>query len=218
MKPSKNIFLLCLLLLPVCGGSGGTETGNTEVDEIAAAMDAVFSGDSETSSLKSHAKMLAALLVREAKAQAESRTACDSLNSVGRNDPEIVVTGTITAGAYGVPSNQAEVEVSDGCDEGGLYASFVVTSHSFICTGSEGETTVTMDSGEGIWREDEVTGTDIFGTFNMTTASGSITGIRCTLTISRTEEGSAGEIAGDCVDSDDQVLEQSTDSSCRDDS
>lgn len=225
MKTFFKILLPVLICISACGGEGGTETGNTDANTIAAAMGSIFGNDSESASIVKGAGIarLIEKFVRQAKAQSEQSqfTACDSVNSEQVDAEGVVTSPDIEAGEYGVPGNSVQVTDEDGCDQGGEYAGFTVTSHSFVCIEqSTGEqSNLTMDTGTGIWRENLGTNsTEIYGTFNMTSDSGTAVGIRCSLTITHDEgmEGGGGSFSGDCVDSNDQEIEQVTDTICQD--
>ncbi|MDO8518850.1 MAG: hypothetical protein Q7T11_01650 [Deltaproteobacteria bacterium] len=220
MKTMKQTMLAAAILALGACGSATTSTPTDAPDEnVGAAVGSLFGGSGESAALKKATlDRLAAILIREARAQMERQSACESLESGDGDGAAIVVTGTISAGAYGMPDNEVEVTVSDGCDEGGEYASFVVTSHAFTCTDAEsGETSsVTMDTGSGVWRENlDTLETEIYGSFDISSGDTLSEDIRCSFIISHEEEGD-GVFGGDCVDSENNAVEQASDVTCTD--
>lgn len=217
------VALFLSLGFSACGSStseGEQASLPASQENVGAAIGSIFGGSGETANLTKKSAVpyrLVSLLVRQARAQMESFSACDMLDTMPEDD--VVVSGTIAAGTYGrTPDDTVTLTEDEDCDSGGEYASFVVTSHSMTCTNGEtgDETTMTMDSGAGVWRENQETNaTEIYGTFNISSGEDSVTDLLCSFTISHDQEG-GGVFSGGCVDAEGVEVEQSEDVTCTD--
>jgi len=228
MKTVNQITLVALtaLWLAACGSASSTSDNDTPStgtgsENVGAAIGSIFGGEEGTASLSRKQRVLARLadlFVRKAMAARQGmQSACDSLG----DSPDGVSTGaSVEAGTYGLTSDSVAIEVTDGCDQGGEYASFEVSSHAMDCVDGDGaETTVTMVNSSGVWRENSSSNqTEIYGTFNVEVDGETFSDIRCSLTITHGENGGGGEFGGDCEDGDGQVIEQASETTCTDNS
>ncbi len=218
MRKIGGIFLAGLLL--ACqGGSttGGTETGNASESSIGAAVGSIFSSESDSAAFQSRRSIplrLVALLVKEAQAEGEgSSSACD-MSDEGPDG--ISISPTVAADTYGVSSDEVTVTAADGCDQGGTYASFTITSRSMDCTNNGEELIMTMTDSTGVFTEDaEANATRIYGTFNVAVGGGEPSAdIRCSFTIPYSNEGGNQQLSGTCEDRNGNTIEQSSDTIC----
>lgn len=188
--------------------SGGTDTGNAGEAKLAAAVGLLFSGDEEAASL----------LARATRAQSDgdsmdSQSACETVEN-GEDAPSGVdMTLSVVAGTYGMTGSSVTLSESDGCDQGGEYAGFNVTSHDLSCSDGDGnQTTLTMQESSGVFRENlELSRTEIYGTFSLTDGTNAATGIRCSLTIDRNQR-----FGGGCEDASGIEIEQDSNTTCVD--
>lgn len=218
-----KMFLLSILGMALsCSGTrgsvGGTETGNT----VGAAVASLFGTDEDSAALErkvSFPSRLAALLIREARAQMNGqRSACD----VRSGDASGIEMGqTVEPGTYGVsdsPGDFVILTTANGCDQGGDYATFQVLSHSMICTTSEGAvSTVTMTDSTGVFRETG-TASDIYGIFNISAGDGAAVAVSCHFTITHSDMSRDSNFSvAVCVDASGTSVEQTGDTTCMDD-
>lgn len=119
-------------------------------------------------------------------AQAEGageRNTCDDPDEDGLSDGPQEITAPLTgdAGTYGDTSGTSMTvaaddfcqdsagteNTGDGPDDNGLFAAFTLTSEvTGTCTAADdSEETITMESGEGIWRNTETSFPEVYGTF-----------------------------------------------------
>ncbi len=215
------VGLLMPFVLGACSsGSGGTSTESSSAsDTVGAAVGSIFSSESDSAAFQSRRSIplrLVALLVKEAQAEGEgSSSACD-MSDEGPDG--ISISPTVAADTYGVSSDEVTVTAADGCDQGGTYASFTVSSHSMDCTNNGEELTMTMTDSTGVFTEDaEANATRIYGTFNVAVGDGEPEIVDCSFTITHGSE-TGGEFTGSCEDSEGEPIEQSSDASCTDQS
>lgn len=234
MKTLNHITLVALtaLFITACGSASSTGDNNEPSDtdtpsagsgteNVGAAIGSIFGGDEASASLSRKNRILARLadlFVREAMAAKRQMTsACDQLD--GPPD-DVVVGATVEPGTYGMTGNSVDLEASDGCDQGGEYATFDVASHSLECVDGDGAASaVTMVDSAGVWRENASTNqTEIYGTFNIEVDGETYSDIQCSLTITHPAGEGGGEFGGDCEDGDGQVIEQASETTCTDNS
>ena len=220
MRLLKNILLGSLLLsLVQCGGgtTGGTETGNPQ-STIGAAIGALF-GSRNKSALRVQPTLptrLVQLLIQTAEAASQNHTACDPVTD---NPSGVTTSNTITAGSYGISTNSITVTAANGCDQGGEFASFTISSHTLACTDSKGNSSsVTMTKSTGVFRENAtLNATQIYGNFNLASGSSSSTRVACSFVITNPQQGhGTGQFSGSCEDSQGNPITQTTDTTCSD--
>lgn len=195
MLTRKSLFVtfvccLCVVGFMSCGGSSSSSDSpdsSTTTDSTGAAVAALF-GTGESASINKPftiPQKLANLFVSMAIAQAEGageRDTCDDPDEDGLSDGPQEITAPLTgdAGTYGNTSgtsmtlaeddfcqnSEGTENTGDGPDGNGLFAAFTLTSEvTGTCTSGDSEETITMESGEGVWRNTETSFPEVYGTF-----------------------------------------------------
>lgn len=184
------IGLGLMLTLIACGESSSDDDDDSSdegLENSASAIGALFSSGSSAQLKKVILPdKLLALFVKTAQAAAEGageRNTCDDPDDDGMADgpQEITTPLSGTAGTYGDPSGTSLILTEDdfcqdadgtentgsGPGELGLLASFTLSSEvEGTCTAADStETTMTMESGSGAWRNTEDSFPEIYGTF-----------------------------------------------------
>lgn len=194
--------------------TGGTETGNT----LGAVITSLFSDEGQNASLQIAMRIRQVSNRTKDSEESGRETTCEVIANSDDAVDDVGASGVVTAGTYGTSSHSVTVASADGCDEGGEYASFHVTSHELECADLGGNAiVVTMTDSTGVWRENlETLQTEIYGTFTITSASGTASGVQCYLTIDHSSEEAEGLFDGECEDEIGQMIEQSSSFVCQD--
>ena len=208
---------VCILTFGCTGGEtpiGGTETGNT----LSAAVASVFNSQEQSVRLVKPPLpiRIVSLLIREAVAGTAAVThPTSACNLIPPKDNNILFSRSLQAGTYGVTNsveNFVTLNTNDGCDQGGLYASFHILSAIMTCTDSlGGKSSVTMTDSSGVFKETSAS-SQIYGTFNLSSDGSSAVGIQCHITVNHTE--GSDKFSAVCTDSLGNSVTQATDVSC----
>lgn len=142
---------------------------------------------------------------------------CDTLDT---NPTGITKSASVTPGSYGTTENSVSLTAENGCDNGGDYASFTLSTHDFSCSTSTASFTLTMTNSSGVTTQNiELNQNIIYGSFNLSTDGGTTnSAYNCYIVITvqdTSENPSASEtFTGQCEDSDGNTVDQSSDITC----
>jgi hypothetical protein len=209
-----GVFGSCATTSGSGGSSGSSDPAGTEAS--GAAVAAIFSSGDSALLKKSDLERLAALIIKDAHAQAEGageRDTCDDPDDDGEADgpQEIDSPLTGTAGTYGDTNGTTTTLTDDhvclgsdgaentgtGPDGNGLFASFTLED---TITGTCDDGTIEMTAGTGVWRNTDDSFPEVYGTF---TING--TEVSCTMYLNENQtvrDGSSCSAGGETVDMD----------------